>query len=266
MAVTQISPSQADELNTNPGYLLRPDAANAWDRAVGDFGKQVLITGALRSYQTQVEIFDSELYPATGRYVRGNHAGERGFTSDVRGRTADGGLYRGSWWTRKAGTASAAVPGTSNHGGGVAVDVKTRREDGDPGYDEAVVFGSWDDQDRTSFLRVAEDHGWADDEGRSVSELWHLTYYPDRDKHKGEKPKPLPKDEFMPKLTDIEQQRLANSVEQIESIVREMRDLNKKQRAADLKYMSASASREGRTLAKVNDLQVQVAALRAAQA
>jgi hypothetical protein len=176
MAATQVSKSQCTELQSNPGYYLLKDAAYAWDRAVAAFGKRVLITGAWRSYETQLAIF-------LDRYRRGNHAGEQGFTSDVRWWPADG-----NYWTRREGYAAAAVPGTSNHGGGLAVDVKTRRQDGDPPYSEAVIFGSWTDTDRTRFLRVAAEHGWDDDEGRSVNELWHLTYYPARDKHRGVKP------------------------------------------------------------------------------
>lgn len=187
--MAQISKSQCIELQSNPGYYLERDAAHAWDRACAEFGKQVIITGAWRSYETQVQIFDSEKHPSTGRYVRGNRAGQRGYTTDVRGREADGSLYRGSWWTRKAGTAAAAVPGTSNHGSGRAVDVKTRREKGDPGHETAVIFAGWNDEDRKRWLRIAAKHGWADDEGRSVGEHWHQTYYPERDQHRGEKPK-----------------------------------------------------------------------------
>jgi hypothetical protein len=187
MPATQISKSQCIELQSNPGYYLLRDAAYAWDRANAAFGKRVLISGAWRSYETQEKLFDGEKYPNQdpqyGRYLRGNRAGQRGFTNDVRWWPA-----KGSYWTRKEGSAAAAVPGTSNHGGGLAVDVKTRREAGDPPYTEAVIFGSWTDADRTRFLRVAAEHGWYDDEGRSVGELWHLTYYPERDKHRGQKP------------------------------------------------------------------------------
>lgn len=187
MPATQVSKSQCIELRSNPGFYLLRDAAYAWDRAVAEFGKDVLITGAWRSYETQERLFDGEKYPNQtpqyGRYLRGNRAGQRGFTNDVRWWPA-----KASYWTRKDGTAAAAVPGTSNHGGGVAVDVKTRREAGDPPYEQAVIFGSWTDEDRTRFLRVAAEHGWDDDEGREVGELWHLTYYPERDKHRGEKP------------------------------------------------------------------------------
>jgi len=196
MVGTQISRDQGRELVSNPGFVLEKNAALAWDRAVAAFGKQVLISGAWRSYEIQERLFDGEKFPNQtpqyGRYSRGNRAGQRGYTTDVRGRTANGGLYRGSWWTRKAGTAAAAVPGTSNHGAGRAVDVKTRRESGDPGYATAVIFAGWNDEDRKRFLRVAREHGWADDEGREVQEHWHLTYYPERDQHRGKKPPQIP--------------------------------------------------------------------------
>lgn len=257
MAVAQIEARQGTGLATNPGYVLRKDAANAWDRAVGDFGKQVLITGAWRSYETQERIF-------LERYRQGNRAGQRGYTTDVRYWPA-----RGSYWTRLQGTAAAAVPGTSNHGGGVAVDVKTAREAGDPGYDVAVIFGSWNDSDRLAFLRAAKDHGWDDDEGRSVNELWHLTYYPERDKHKGEKPKPLVKEiEFMAALDESAQKALAErvaktetNVEQIEVVVRRHERVDKERRVADLEHARESARRQRETDNKVEALAAKVDAL-----
>lgn len=170
---TQIDITDGRELESNPGYVLRDDAAKAWDRAVNAFGKKVLITGAWRSYATQERIFRERYAP--GRFSPFN---------DYRFWPKDG-----RTWARVTG-AAAAVPGTSNHGGGVAVDVKTQRQPGDPSYAEAVVFTSWNDADRARFLRVAAEHGWDDDEGRSVGELWHLTYYPDRDQHRGETVRP----------------------------------------------------------------------------
>lgn len=264
MVVAQISPAECVYLATNPGYLLRPDAANAWDRAVGAFGKQVLITGALRSYAIQKQIFLERYQHAYIQYAPGKVDG-RLWPSSL------GGDNR--YWYRKPGEAAAAVPGTSNHGGGVAVDVKTSREPGDPTYDTSVVFGSWADVDRTSFLRVAEEHGWADDEGRSVGELWHLTYYPDRDKHKGEKPKPLPKeDEFMAGLTEDEQNELkddanvaaikasqaVDKLERIEATADKRREL-------DLAFMKASSERERALVADVDKLSSAVTALATAQ-
>lgn len=193
---TQIAVSSCIEMRSNPGYYLRSDAAKAWDRAVAAFGKLVLITGAWRSYETQLRIFEE-------RYDRGNYSGRKvngvQYTTDVRYWPA-----KGAYYTRRDGTAAAAVPGTSNHGGGVAVDVKTSRSKGDLPYEQAVIFGSWNDPDRARFLRVAAEHGWDDDEGRSVGELWHLTYYPDRDKHRGEVvPTPPQKEkDFMAQMSD----------------------------------------------------------------
>jgi len=207
MTATQVSKSQCIELQSNPGHYLLKDAAYAWDRAVAAFGKQVLITGAWRSYETQERLFDGEKYPNQapqyGRYLRGNRAGQNGFTNDVRWWPA-----KGSYWTRKEGCAAAAVPGTSNHGGGLAVDVKTRREASDPPYAEAVIFGSWTDTDRTRFLRVAAEHGWDDDEGRIVNELWHLTYYPARDKHRGVKPPTIQQED--PDMDAIQAKQLSD--------------------------------------------------------
>lgn len=171
--MAQISASQCTNLATAPGFYLRDDAAKAWDRAVTAYGKTVLLTGAWRSYETQERIFRE-------RY----RAGAYSPFGDYR-------RWQGQTWGRVTG-AAAAVPGTSNHGGGVAVDVKTSRSKGDAPYPETVVFTAFGDADRLAFLRVAAAHGWADDEGRSVGELWHLTYYPARDKHRGEVARPQP--------------------------------------------------------------------------
>jgi len=173
MTATQVDKSQCIELQSNPGYYLIKDAAYAWDRAVAAFGKRVLITGAWRSYETQERIFLDRYQTAYIQYAPGK---------------VDARPWMGRTWYRKPGEAAAAIPGTSNHGGGLAVDVKTEREAGDPPYAEAVIFASWADADRARFLRVAAEHGWDDDEGRSVDELWHLTYYADRDQHRGVKP------------------------------------------------------------------------------
>lgn len=184
---TQITRDQGLELKSNPGFVLLDMAALAWDRACLEYGKQVLITDAWRSYETQERLFNGEKYrnqlPQYGRYRRGYHVGKPGFTADARWWAADG-----NWWTRLSGTAAAAVPGTSNHGAGLSVDAKTRREAGDPSYSDAVVFTSFDDPDRLRWLRIAAKHGWDDAEGRDVDEHWHLTWYRALDRHLGEKP------------------------------------------------------------------------------
>lgn len=189
MAAVQVSRESCIPLATAPGFALRADAAAAWDRAVTKLGKRLLLTGAWRSYETQERLFRD-------RYVKGNHAGSAAFTDDVR-------YWQGSPWTRRKGTAAAAVPGTSNHGGGLAVDVKTSRDNDDPGRETSVIFTGWTDPDRVRFLSIAAAHGWDDDEGRAVNEVWHLTYYPTRDRHRGERaPATNTEDETMPRLTD----------------------------------------------------------------
>ncbi|MDR0481989.1 MAG: peptidoglycan-binding protein [Cellulomonadaceae bacterium] len=167
--MSQITAAQAVPVDCLPGFRLRKDAADALNRASAAFGKRLLVTGTWRSLETQERIFRE-------RYHQGNLTHRLGYTTDVR-------YWKGSPWTRRQGTAPAAVPGTSNHGGGCAIDVKTRREKGDPGYDTHVIFSSFNDADRIAFLKAAKPHGWADDEGRSVLECWHLTYYPERDTH-----------------------------------------------------------------------------------
>lgn len=174
MVGAQIVRSQGRELAANPGFVLAIDAAKAWDRSIAEYGKGVLLTGAWRSYETQLEIF-------LIRYRRGNRAGDPGFSNDVRWWPADG-----NYWTRLSQYAAAAVPGTSNHGSGRAVDVKTRRDAADPPYPQSVIWSSWTDTDRADFLRVAAKNGWDDDEGRSVNEVWHLTWYAERDQHRGQ--------------------------------------------------------------------------------
>ena len=239
MVGTQISRDQGRELVSNPGFVLEKNAALAWDRAVAAFGKQVLISGAWRSYEIQERLFDGEKFPNQtpqyGRYSRGNRAGQRGYTTDVRGRTADGSLYRGSWWTRKDGTAAAAVPGTSNHGAGRAVDVKTRRESGDPGYATAVIFAGWNDEDRKRFLRIAAKHGWYDTEGRQVDEHWHLTWYPELDQHRGEKPKktltPTQEEPDMDATQAKQLSEVHKDVGETEVIVRQLRTKADRQEA-----------------------------------
>jgi hypothetical protein len=171
--MTQINLSDCRGLGTSPGFSLRPDAAIGWDRAVRKFGKQVLLSGAWRSYEIQKRLF-LERYRAGASSPFGDY---RYWPTSLGGDDRTWGRFTG---------AAAAVPGTSNHGGGVAVDVKTSRSTGDAGYATTVVFTSFGDLDRLAFLRVAQEFGWDDAEGRSVGELWHLTYYPGLDQHRGE--------------------------------------------------------------------------------
>ena len=165
----QIALKEARALKSphNKGHYLRPDAATAWERAVKKFKRAVLLTSSWRSLKTQETLFFTRF--AKGKLVGPNYQKVYRW-------------YRGSWWTLKKGYAVAAPPGTSNHGGGLAVDVRTRRTKADPPNSEAVVFTSWNDADRLAFAKVAREFGWLDTEGRHANELWHFTYYPEHDK------------------------------------------------------------------------------------
>lgn len=83
-------------------------------------------------------------------------------------------FYAGKTWYRKPGYATAATPGTSNHGWGVAVDFQGLGGYGGTGY-------AW-------MSKHAGEYGWDNVQGRSIGEAWHWVYNPDNDKHKGDKP------------------------------------------------------------------------------
>jgi hypothetical protein len=110
-------------------FVLEPDAARAMRAMVAAAardGVRLSATGTYRSYAAQVAAFDGTQEalwdaPYVGRYVPEHlwatyEASGRRFTSDVR-------MWNGVRWRRRAGTAGAARPGTSNHGTGVAVDL-----------------------------------------------------------------------------------------------------------------------------------------------
>ena len=91
------------------------------------------------------------------------------YTQYATGRT-DARKYNGVWYYRKPGTAAAAVPGTSNHGLGLAVDFASGIN---------VSFASdaykW-------MVKNAGKHGWSNAEGMSVGEPWHWTYTKSKDR------------------------------------------------------------------------------------
>lgn len=64
-----------------------------------------------------------------------------------------------SYWRRKGNTVAAAVPGTSNHGWGGAIDVRNLEEVGSTKFNE--------------FASVAVLNGLSHDEGAAVGEPWH---------------------------------------------------------------------------------------------
>lgn len=129
-------------LEVEPGNHLRPDAAAAWvlfrAACYAATGVWLTITSANRSYERQVEIF-------LERYTRSNTGRKSRVWNGVR------------YWLR-VGAADAAVPGTSNHGWAIAVDMG--------GYTRA-----W-----TWIVNNCARFGFSLAEGLSVGEKWHIVF------------------------------------------------------------------------------------------
>jgi hypothetical protein len=148
-------------LDDQPYAALRTDAAQAWNRArrdvINQAGVMLTVRGWNRTLAEQQRFFLERYRPqATGTGTYG----------DVR-------WWRGVRYVR-FGTAAAAIPGTSNHGWGLAVDV----------VDYGTV-GQFDYSRRARTFPILARHGWTDDEGRDPDTLepWHLVYDPNRDTH-----------------------------------------------------------------------------------
>ena len=140
------------------GVSLRADAAASADRLAKEI-KGLRATDGYRALSghpyAQREIFLARYEPRA--------APERGPFGDVR-------WYNGVRYVRVRG-AAAAIPGTSNHGLGLAVDFASGINGG---------FGS---AAYKAFAKVAPRHGWSNTEGRSVNESWHWVYNPAKDRY-----------------------------------------------------------------------------------
>ncbi|MFD6176215.1 MULTISPECIES: peptidoglycan-binding protein [unclassified Isoptericola] len=136
--------------------FLRKDAAASWNRAVDDVragtGLQLTVRGWNRSLGEQQAFFFQ-------RYRRG-----------ARSPFGDYRRYDGSTWGRVGG-AAAAVPGYSNHGWALAVDVQ-----------DFGGVGEWGNPRRAKAYPILREHGWTETEGRRVNEPWHLVYCPAEDR------------------------------------------------------------------------------------
>lgn len=127
-------------------HRLAIEAADAWIRmaaAAQADGVTPALTDSYRTFEVQNEIFDWDLYVATG-----------GSLSDTTPTANAKKAKKGS-----NGDTAAAFPGTSNHGLGVAVDTEGKK------------FQAWL---RANGVRF----GWSWKEGRRVNEAWHFTYLP----------------------------------------------------------------------------------------
>jgi hypothetical protein len=118
--------------------------------AAGD-GVYLSATGAYRNYDQQVALFRQR------------------FTLQNTGRTSR--VWQGQRWYLKPRVALAAVPGTSNHGWGLAIDVAL---DADNDLEWEWPPSSIDRRALDWLLANADDYGWG---WELDSEPWHLRYY-----------------------------------------------------------------------------------------
>ena len=108
-------PIPATEKNQN--HKLNAEAAAAYTAMVAAAAKQGIswgLTDSYRPFEVQDRIFDWDLYRRTGKNRK-----------------------KGS-----GGRVAAAVPGTSNHGWGSALDLRVSNKAGKPGYDAWMWFNS----------------------------------------------------------------------------------------------------------------------------
>ncbi|MDF2916004.1 MAG: peptidase and DD-carboxypeptidase VanY/endolysin [Microbacterium sp.] len=136
-------------LATAPGQRLVSPAAENWDalaRAVqARYGWTPYLTDSYRPYAVQERIFRERyrvMWSGSGPY------------GDVR-------YWQGVRWVRVTG-AAAAVPGTSNHGWGKAVDCSG--------------LGGFGGTRFAQLASLAPSYGFTNTEGRSVGEAWHWVF------------------------------------------------------------------------------------------
>lgn len=132
------------------GFKMVEPAARAMRALVSaakDAGHEVRATGTYRSYEQQVSLFNS-------RYT----------TKHLEGRPTK--VWKGVTYWQLPKTAMAAVPGTSNHGLGLAIDF-AEELDGDQGVESvSSSFVKWLCSKAASFGFSAE----------AQSEPWHWRY------------------------------------------------------------------------------------------
>lgn len=142
---------------TSNGHRLRKPARNSYERLnaafKARFGDELKLTQGYRTYAQQESIFRIR-YRQTYATIRQNGR-------DIVDRR---GPWQGSYWWRYRG-AAAAVPGTSNHGLGLAIDIST-----------GIGFGSFTSAQFKWLAANGPRYGWTNTEGRSVNEPWHWVY------------------------------------------------------------------------------------------
>lgn len=171
MTTTQLAAAATVPLATAPGQRLRADAAASWDRLARAverrYGWLPRLTDSYRPYAVQERIFLERYRRSYCEYKPGR---------------VDRRVWNGVAYYRRPGTAAAAVPGTSNHGGGIAVDV--------------TGLGGFGGERYAQLATLAPAYGWTNTEGRRVDEAWHWTYDPDDDEHaRARPPAPTPRED-----------------------------------------------------------------------
>lgn len=155
----QATPAQLAKTKT--GHTLAGTAAKSYDRLNTAFTKQfgyaLKLTQGYRPRTEQEKIF-------LQRYEK--RATGSGPYGDVR-------WYSGARYVRVRG-AAAAIPGTSNHGLGVAIDINT-----------GIGFGSFTSAQYKWLAKNGPAYGWTNVEGRAVNEPWHWVYKESTDSKRG---------------------------------------------------------------------------------
>nr|WP_276582158.1 M15 family metallopeptidase [Cellulomonas sp. RIT-PI-Y] len=105
------------------------------------------ISDAYRSYAVQQSIFLDRYQTTYTQYTTGK---------------VDRREWNGIAYYRTRGQAAAAVPGTSNHGLGITVDI--------------TGLGGFEGTRYKQLAAVAVPLGWSNTEGRKVNEAWHWSY------------------------------------------------------------------------------------------
>lgn len=138
-------PTYAMEQLSVGGYLLPAAAANfeLWRAHAARDGLNLTITSAADAFRT---------YAIQERIFR-----ERYTTFPLLGRPRK--VWQNRTWYLKPGNATAAVPGTSNHGKGLAVDIRNAG-----GFNGS--FYRW-------MTETGPKYGFSNTEGRSINEPWH---------------------------------------------------------------------------------------------
>lgn len=158
-----LAPLDGDNWGNQTAYL-RKDAAASYNRARAEVlaktGVVLAVRGWNRTLAEQEQFFHE-------RYVPGLEAG------DQRYHVHDG---VGRWYGLKKGSAAAAIPGDSNHGWALAIDI----------VDFGTV-GQWDNPRYLAAWPILAEHGWTETEGRgSIQEPWHKVYDPSLDQHRND--------------------------------------------------------------------------------